>query len=46
VERANPVLAALLNFRDWGCRLDEAAARFMLDSEWSWREGLAPVGDR
>jgi predicted nucleotidyltransferase len=46
LENANPVLASVANFRDWEKPLHSPAAQFMEDSEWNWREGLAPVADR
>jgi predicted nucleotidyltransferase len=46
LENANPVLASVANFRDWEKPLRNPAAQFMEDSEWNWREGLAPVADR
>jgi predicted nucleotidyltransferase len=46
VENANPVLASVANFRDWEKPPRDAAAQFMEDSEWNWRQGLAPVADR
>jgi predicted nucleotidyltransferase len=45
-DNANPVLACVANFRDWEKPPRDAAAQFMEDSEWNWREGLAPVADR
>jgi hypothetical protein len=46
VDTANPVLSCVANFRDWEKPPRDAAAQFMEDSEWNWRDGLAPVGDR
>jgi hypothetical protein len=46
LESANPVLASVANFREWEKPLRNPAAQFMEDSEWNWREGLAPVADR
>ena len=46
VDTANPVLSCVANFRDWEKPPRDAAAQFMQDSEWNWREGLAPVADR
>ncbi len=46
LENANPVLASVANFRDWEKPLHSTSAQFMEDSEWNWREGLAPVADR
>jgi hypothetical protein len=46
LDNANPVLACVANFRDWEKPPRDAAAQFMEESEWNWREGLAPVADR
>jgi predicted nucleotidyltransferase len=46
VERANPVLAAALNFREWESSPLGPAGQFMEDTEWSWRRGEAPIADR
>ena len=46
LDNANRVLACVTNFRDWEKPPRDAAAQFMEDSEWNWREGLAPVADR
>ena len=42
---AKALLACVGQFRDWGARPEQAPARFMLDSEWTWRNGSAPVED-
>jgi hypothetical protein len=46
LDTANPVLASVLNFRDWEKPSREVSAQFMEDSEWNWRDGRAPVADR
>lgn len=46
LDHANPVLASVLNFREWEKPAREASAQFMEDSEWNWRDGRAPVADR
>jgi predicted nucleotidyltransferase len=46
LDNANPVLGSVANFRDWEKPQRDAAAQFMEDSEWNWREGRAPVADR
>ena len=46
LENANPVLASVANFRDWEKPPRSPSAQFMEDSEWNWRDGLAPVADR
>jgi hypothetical protein len=46
LDNANPVLGCVANFRDWGQPTHDAAARFMEESEWNWRDGRAPVADR
>ena len=45
-EHANALLASVANFRDWEKPPCSPAVRFMQDSEWSWRSGLAPIEDR
>jgi predicted nucleotidyltransferase len=46
VENANPVLACVVNFREWEKPPGLPGAQFMKDSEWNWRDGTPPVGDR
>ena len=46
LDNANPVLGCVLNFREWEKPPKDTSAQFMKDSEWNWREGLAPVADR
>ena len=46
LDRANPVLGGVMNFRDWGQPTHDAGLRFMEESEWNWRDGRAPVADR
>ena len=45
-DNATAVLAAVMNFRDWEQPSNGFAGQFMEDSEWHWRRGPAPVGDR
>jgi predicted nucleotidyltransferase len=46
LDNANAVLACAANFREWEKPARDAAAQFMEESEWNWREGRAPVADR
>ncbi len=46
LDHANAVLACVANFREWEKPEKDAAAQFMEESEWNWREGRAPVADR
>ncbi len=43
---ADALLASVVNFRDWEKPTTDVATRFMEDSEWNWRAGPAPIGDR
>ena len=43
---ATAVLASVMGFRDWEQPAAGFAGQFMKDSEWHWRSGPAPVGDR
>ncbi len=46
VENATPVLAAVMNFREWEQPPRGFSGQFMEDSEWPWRRGAASVADR
>lgn len=35
----------IMRWRDWGVPFGEAIVRFMIDTEWNWREQRAPLGD-
>jgi len=42
---AKAFFESIKSFRDWGVRDDQAPVRFMIDSEWTWRDGRSPVED-
>jgi hypothetical protein len=45
-ENADALLGCVVNFRDWEKPSTDVATRFTEDSEWNWRDGPAPIGDR
>ncbi|MCP4006895.1 MAG: hypothetical protein GY725_22170 [bacterium] len=45
-ENADALLGSVANFREWEKPATDVATQFMEDSEWNWRDGLAPIGDR
>jgi hypothetical protein len=45
-ENADALLGSVVNFRDWEKPATDVATRFMEESEWNWRNGPAPIGDR
>lgn len=42
---AEALFACVRDWRDWGIPPQVAPGRFMIDSEWTWRNGRAPVED-
>lgn len=42
---AQAFFESIKQFRDWGIPDSAAPTRFMIDSEWTWRDGRAPVED-
>jgi hypothetical protein len=35
----------IMRWRDWGVPWSDAVVRFMIDTEWNWRQQRAPLGD-
>lgn len=46
LETAEPLAEAVLGYRDWGLDHPLAVARFLRNTEWSWRYGPPPLEDR
>lgn len=46
VETAEAFCRGLEGWHDWNVNIEQAVNCFMIDSEWNWRFGIAPVYDR
>ncbi|HEY3414498.1 MAG TPA: nucleotidyltransferase domain-containing protein [Armatimonadota bacterium] len=46
VDTAEAFCRGLDEWHEWGVSLDQAVGSFIVDSEWNWRFGVAPVYDR
>ena len=46
VSTADAVVNLVLGWRDWGFERGPAFVQFLLDGEWNWRDGPAPLADR
>lgn len=45
-ETATALWDCIVSFRDWGVSIETAVSQFILDVEWGWREGHAPLAER
>lgn len=45
-ETATAFWECIRAFRDWGVSTETAVSQFILDVEWGWREGHAPLAER
>ena len=46
IDTAEAFCRGLEEWQDWGVTIEQAVSAFIIDSEWNWRFGLAPVYDR